>query len=378
MKKKAPLPENRSWLNEEIFSQASNFFANLLAGIHSAQNSIDLDFYIFQYDSLGEQVSNALIKAAERGVKVRLIMDGIGSAETAGEIANKLSAANCQVRIFHPHPFYPHLYHWSITQGNFLKKFMHFMLYINHRDHHKICIIDSQFIWTGSFNISKSHLSKKDGGENWHDYGIKLSDPHMQQFTDYFDQLWNQVDFNLSQTFIHQMQTRVARPYLLGNHFLISRIRNAKQRIWICTAYFAPSQAVLRAIKTARSNGIDVQLILPAKSDVAVFPLISSSYYKKLLEKGVRIFEYQPSILHAKLMLVDNLCILGSTNINHRSFYHDLEMNVVVSNKNSIRQIESYFSIDRKNSRAITMQDTNNNFLWRLSARLLRLFRYWL
>lgn len=306
-------------------------------------------------------------------------MDGIGSAEDAGEIASLLSASDVQVRIFHPNPFYPNVYHWSITQGNAIQKFIRFLLYINHRDHHKICIIDKNQVWTGSLNISAKHLSKEQGGEGWHDYGVKLTDNDIQPLLHCFDSMWGISTLKDWQPPLQKIHSNLSiNLRQLSNRSLIQRIENAKKRIWVCSAYFAPSYRVLKAIKEARKHNVDVRIILPSISDVTIFPILSRTYYQKLINQGVKIYEYQPSILHAKLMLIDNKCMIGSTNLNHRSFYHDLEMDIVLTKKESIKIIEGHLQKDMLDSKNITLKDLNRRFFPRLIARLLRIFKYWL
>lgn len=379
MQSRRPTPTSSDWLSEEIFAAADAYFDSLLEGIRQARYSIDMDYYIFDRDTLGEQLIEALIHAAERGVQVRLIMDGIGSAEYAYSIAKTLSAAGVQVRIFHPHPFYPHLFRWSITQGNALQKFVHFFLYINHRDHHKLCIIDQQIIWTGSINITAKHLSRRLGGQNWHDCAVKLVDHTPSALSECFNSLWNDARQSFNRSLASKVRSNLSfKLRRINNHLLFRRIRYARQRIWICNAYFVPSPAILRAIHKACKNGVDIRLILPAKSDIQIFPLISRSFYTKLLQWGVKIYEYQPDILHAKLMLVDDMCLIGSTNLNHRSYYHDLEMDIVLNRPTSIYQLESMLLEDLQQSREITATQIFRGPLEFLAARLLRLFRYWI
>lgn len=380
-RKRVNISANDSWQVEEIFNDASVFFERLLNDIHSAKKSIDIDYYIFEFDSLGKKIVDALMDAANRGVAVRLIMDGIGSAESAEQIASLLSTTNAQVRVFHPHPFYPSAYRWSIIQGNALQKFIHFLLYINHRDHHKLCIIDNTYVWTGSFNISAKHLSKKNGGQGWHDYGVRLTDDSIEPVLHCFNSMWgvSKIDDDASHLILRKIRSNLSMSLRqLNNQSLIQRIQDAEKRIWICNAYFAPTHRILKAIKNARSHNVDVRIILPSVSDITMFPVLSRTYYLKLINQGVKIYEYQPGILHAKLILIDDQCMIGSTNMNHRSFYHDLEIDIVLSNQDSITKIEKYLKKDMQDSIKITLDDINRRSILLFFARFLRIFKYWL
>lgn len=378
---KTAMPPTNTWQSEEIFVSATNFFDSLIDGIEQARTSIDMDYYIFDNDSLGQRVIQALQKACQRGVRVRLIMDGIGSSDDALPIIETLHKAGAEVRIFHPHPFSPRLYHWSITQGSLWQKFVFFLFSINHRDHHKLCIIDQQHIWTGSINITAKHLPREQGGEGWHDCAVKLQDIPQGPINQCFNHLWHNA--SPDHLITHSGRGGKIRSNLsyklrrMKNRLLLERIANAKQRIWICNAYFVPSSALLRALHKACRNGVDIRLILPAKSDVAIFPLISRSFYKTLLHWGASIYEYQPAILHSKLILVDDACLIGSTNLNHRSYYHDLELDIVLKKNTSIAALEKQWHIDQENAKRIHSDKVFSSPLLYLAARFLRLFRYW-
>lgn len=367
------------WQQEEIFACAETYFDSLLDGIAQAQYSIDLDFYIFELDVLGLKIIDALIAAAQRQVKIRLMIDGLGSGFNARRIAAMLNINNIELRIFHPFPFALNVFRWSNEEGNMLHKFWYFFRRANHRNHHKLCIIDKQCLWTGSFNISAQHLSHKNGGEGWHDYGVKITDNNLQTIVQSFNVLFDKKSLASKKLYLHKIRsnfTEVLRR--ISNNLLVRRIRNAQHRIWICSAYFSPTHKVLSAIKKAREHGVDVRLILPSISDVFFVPMLSRTYHKKLLQQGVKIYEYQPSVLHAKLMLIDDNCLMGSTNLNHRSFHHDLELDIVLSKPASIQRLEECLLEDMESSKVITLDDIRHQTLTLFFARWFHLFRYWL
>lgn len=367
------------WEREEIFAAAETFFASLLQGIKEAQSSIDMDFYIFEDDDLGCQVITALTDAVRRGVRIRVMVDGFGSAFSAGSIARQLHAAGIAVQVFHPFPFTPQLFRWSNEPGSRLHRFLHFLQHANHRNHHKLCIIDEHYLWTGSFNISAQHLNKAQGGNNWHDYGVKITDQHLQPVIDSFNHLFTRQAVREKILHLQKIRSNLTTALRrISNNLLVRRIRNTQKRLWICNAYFSPSPRILRAILQASRKGVDVRIILPAMSDVFFMPLLSRTYYHKLLKEGVKIYEYQPAILHAKLMLADNLCLMGSTNLNHRSYLHDLELDIVLSHPASIQRLEDLLLADMQLSRNITLNDVQQQGMVLFLARFFRLFRYWL
>ncbi|HEY9033024.1 MAG TPA: phospholipase D-like domain-containing protein [Pseudomonadales bacterium] len=374
-----PLIEHRDWLSEQLFTDGDAYFNSLLADIARAQQRIDMTFYIFELDHIGQRFADALIAARERGVSVRLLIDGIGSVFHGGRIARLLSRHGCEVRIFHPLPFSPALFRWSVVQGNLLQKILFLLLNINQRNHYKLCMIDQHIIWSGSFNISAHHLSHQLGGSDWRDYGVRLTDDNTDDIQSCFDTLWGNANSRPMLSRLQKFRANLSLPMrLFYNRLLLFRIRHATQRIWICSAYFAPSRSLIRALLKARKNGVDVRLILPSRSDVLLFPAISQTYYRQLLRHGIRIYEYGPRILHAKVMLLDQQCWIGSTNMNHRSFYHDMELDLILTLPDTIRAVTRQLEMDMQQARPIDPQHLDRLSLRLFFARILRIFRYWL
>lgn len=369
----------RGWLTEQLLTDAKHYFDLLLNDLDQAQKSIDLNFYIVALDSLGRDIVDALLKARSRGVAVRLIMDGVGSADSAGFIAKTLTDAGCEVRIFRPLPFSPHLYRWSIMQGNTLQKLMHFLMNINQRNHYKLGIIDQSIVWSGSFNLTAAHLHSDYGGDNWRDYGVRLTDDDTADIEDCFEALWGSATRRPSLSRLHRFRTNLSVPMRsFYNKLLIFRIRYAKERIWICNAYFAPSRSVVNALIDARKKGVDVRLVLPSVSDVALFPAISRSFYPRLLRHDISLYEYPARVLHAKVMLIDEQCWVGSTNLNHRSFYHDLELDIALEKPETIDAVKAELALDMQQSKKLQLKDYPRYSLTMIKARILRVFRYWL
>lgn len=373
------LTEHSGWQSEQLLTDADQYFTLLLQDIASATRRIDLNFYIFERDALGQRIIQALISARQRNVQVRVLMDGIGSAEWAGAIAGQLSDAGCQVRIFRPLPFAPHLFRWSIMQGSGIQKLLHFLMNINQRNHYKLGIIDGHIIWSGSFNISAKHLPQTAGGQGWRDYGVRLTDDNIDDIQACFDAFWGNATRRPVLSRWQRFRTNLSLPMrLYHNKLMLMRIRHARQRIWICNAYFAPSGAVVHALLQARQRQVDVRLILPSVSDVALFPAISRSYYRQLLKHDITLYEYPPRVLHAKVMLLDDTCWIGSTNMNHRSFYHDLELDLVLNKPSSINDVAEQLQLDMQQSQQLRADDYARFSFSLLLGRFLRLFRYWL
>lgn len=364
------------WRSEQIFSDAERYFNELLATINSAQSSIIMAFYIFRADSVGRKFIDALAQAAARGVHVRLLVDGLGSAESSSFIANELLQVGAEFRIFHPLPWYWRSYGWSLQRGGALQKAYYFALSLNRRDHRKFCVVDNDIAWCGSFNICDDHLR---GDAPWRDYGVRLTGYPVVSLVDNFESVWRNREQRLTWRVLRFFRGNTSgRMRRLRNKLLVARIDASKRRIWICNAYFSPSLRVFKAIKRARQRNVDVRLIVAGRSDVRFFPMLSATYYADLLRIGVSIYSYYKGILHAKVILADDECVVGSTNLNHRSYYHDLELDVVLVESATISHMVNLLDEDRQNSIRVVAADVT---VWKRLLTvgwLLRMVRYWL
>lgn len=364
------------WKSEKIYSSAREYYDGLLADIFAAKSSVDIAIYIFALDDIGREFVNALVEAARRGVQIRLLCDGVGSADDAELIATELSAAGATVRIYHPIPWYLGDYRWSLKPGGFIEKLFHFIAALNRRDHRKFFIIDNQIAWCGSFNICNDHINDT---IPWRDYGVRLTGGPVSDLLENFDSVWFHREQPLTSRALRFFRGNTSRRMRrLRNRLLVQTIRRAQHSVWICSAYFAPSGAVIAAIKAAREREVDVRLIIAGRSDVTVFPFLSATYYSDLLKIGAAIYTYQAGILHAKVMLVDQQCVIGSTNFNHRSFYHDLELDAVLSSGKTIETVKALLQQDMAQSRKLELSKVSRWSRTRLFGWLLRLIRYWL
>ncbi|MFT5483925.1 MAG: cardiolipin synthase [Halieaceae bacterium] len=348
----------------------------MLAAVAMAKERIDFQFYIFELGLIGRQFIDALGEAAARGVRVRVLIDGLGSQRDGLMIAEHLELDGAEVKIYHPLPWLTPLHRWSRQRGNRIRKAITFLFKVNRRNHQKLCIVDSHRVWTGSINISDTHLATDLGGQGWRDYAISMEGEGASALARSFDDFWDsgraQTGKGFLTRYLHN-KSLVARR--LKNRFFVERIRSAQRRLWIASAYFAPPGAVRRALITACQRGVDVRLILSLESDVPMFPGISRCYYSQLLKAGAKIYEYRPAVLHAKVLLSDDICVLGSSNINYRSFFHDLELDAVLDDEDVLRDLERELGLDMQASRVIGPADAKG-LSWNL--RLLHYLRYWM
>ena len=373
---------------ELIFTEGQKHFDALLDDIEKAKHSIDLETYLFHSDTLGRRIAVKLAKAAKHGVGVRIMVDGAGSPLWSANFARFLESAGAQTKVFHPFPW--QLWDWSrsIVKLPFLVRWIYLILKINFRNHRKVCIIDKRIAYIGSLNVSKHHLSKDEGGDAWRDTSVRLSGINLEELIRAFDAAWyhRTIKERLREIF-HQIRrdplirlnySRNRRRILHKD--LLRKMANCHHRIWITNAYFVPDNVLLKRLQEAARSDIDVRILLPRKSDVPIMPWASSTFYYSLLNSGVRIFEYLPSMLHAKSLIVDDWMLIGSSNLNHRSLIHDLEADINITSPKAKKTLERQFLEDLKNSREVSLDSWKTLYprYQRILGRLVLYIKYWI
>lgn len=349
----APISDSTITPEEVLFTDAEQYFEHYVYAIRHARHSIDLEVYIFEHDALGQRVVDALCDAARRQVQVRVVVDGFGINTDFDQAARMLTQSGCKLRIHHPLPWRAR--HWAfglIRRQQGLQKFWYLLSYLNRRDHRKLLLIDHELCFLGSYNISIRHLPHASGGQNWRDTGIAISGINQSALRIAFEAVWENWSARMRKRMAKQAPTS---PYLLNytrylrrtkRRELLDRMLTARTRIWITNAYFVPDPLLLNALIEASQRGVDVCLLLPKQSDVRFIPWASRYFYTRLLQAGCRIFEYKVGILHAKTLLIDQHGIVGSSNLNRRSFMHDLELDYEVQQHTTIQALETAFLQD--------------------------------
>ncbi len=368
------------WAEEEIYDSAQLYFQRLLEDISLSQRSIVLESYVFKKDLIGNNVVRELQIAARRGVSIKVLIDGVGSFEDAAVIANELSSCGVEVRIFHPLPWRIDLYRLALTKKIWYAKLPYFLVQLNRRDHRKLCVIDGEIAWVGSFNINDSHFPESMGGKNLTDIGVRLQGYSVRRLLDDFCQIWfNKIYTGKLRRINYYLSNAGENARNRRNLYLLNKLKYAKSRIWIFSAYFSPTKSLLGALIDAKNNGADVKLLVASESDIIFFSAITRTYYKKLLDSGIEVFEYTKGILHSKTILIDEICYLGSANMNHRSYFHDLELDVVLTKEESVNYFGEKFSRDIKDGLKIDARYLNRMpLLSRLLGKFLLIFRSWL
>lgn len=367
-----------NWEQEELFVDGDEYFAGLLRAISRAQTSLMLESYIFENGILGDRMVGHLIAAAQRGVKVRVIIDGWGSPNFVYDYYPRLKSAGIRVKFYRVTP-------WILRRlpgdpRSFLRRMILRWKRVNSGNHRKFCLIDKEELWVGSFNVSDKHLKEVEGEQAWKDIGVRVQGEDLKYARRAFERAyrgWSALNLPsrnprlllLNDSFLHMRQTRVEQ---------IRRLKKATERIWLATPYFVPIGSVFRLLSRRARKGVDVRLIIPEKNDVWIIKWISLPLLRALARKGVKIFVYKPRFSHQKIFIIDDWICAGSTNLNHRSFLHDLEMDVVITRPENIQKILGSFQEDQRLSQAFDTSEWARLVWWkRALSSVFLVLKYW-
>ncbi|MBK7891336.1 MAG: phosphatidylserine/phosphatidylglycerophosphate/cardiolipin synthase family protein [Bdellovibrionales bacterium] len=389
-----------SWQIEDVLFDGDRYFDSLFLEWQKAKDTIDFEVYIFENDPIGQQVETALLNAASRGVRVRMIVDGIGSSgwwQTRGKELENKSAGGIEIRVYHPlhitELWRRLLIDFHIISPEHRPKKSLVLRRLNRRIHRKVSLVDNKIAHVGSINVSKVHSERISGDSAWRDTAARVTGPHVADLKFAFSHTWirshpihatygprpSRLRFLFSarskgpDSLVALNFTRRLRRF----HRLkfVRRIDLAQQRVWIENAYLAPPSNIVRKLVHAAKRGVDVRILVPNRSDVWFMPLIARAYYRPLLKGGIRVFEYQNRFLHAKSLIIDDSVTIGTSNMNRRSFLHDLEVDVTLNHADSVHIMCRQFEIDLQN--AIEIKSRGTVVGSRLGRLLNYLIRYW-
>jgi cardiolipin synthase len=322
-------------------------FDALLEAIRAARHQIHLEYYIFEADTTGTRVRDALVERARSGVVVRLLLDAVGSSRCPRRFFAPLLAAGGELAWFHPMRF-----------GRIWKR-----PWLNLRSHRKIVVVDGRIAFTGGINITDEE-NEQLRGDAYRDLHLRLEGDAVRSLQQVFVEDWAYAtgdrEFIASVAQVMPpahagpIQAQVLTsgpdsPWEAIHRLHVGAIHAARQRVWLVTPYFVPGTAAMMALTSAALAGLDVRLMVPRMSDSRVVTYAVRSYFDELLAAGVKVYEYGPRMLHSKAMLVDDdLAIVGSANFDARSFRLNFEVSVMFSDAGIAaelaRVIESEFS----------------------------------
>lgn len=382
------------WKTESVLFDGDAYFEALFADWSRATRTIDFETYIFDDDTIGREVVRELRKASERGLRVRLLVDGIGSSGWWQTRGVDLEATGIEVRVYHP-LLTTQLWRRLMIDLGFIRperkpKRSLVLRRLNRRNHRKVSIIDGQVCFVGSVNVTNCHVRRINGALSWRDNCARVEGPGCAELQTAFEHAWQRsqpvtAPRKLKIRFsFRRRKTTTSKPVSLNytrrlrkqsRFYFVQNLVLAKERIWISNAYLAPPSSIVRNLKRAAQSGADVRVLVPVRSDVWFMSFIARAYYRALLKGGIRIFEYQPRFLHAKSIVLDNEVIIGSSNLNRRSFLHDLEVDVRLDSPASVKKMAEQYVADL--AEAVEVFDRGTIVGSRLGRLLNYLFRYW-
>ena len=331
-------------------------FPSMLAAIEEARHAICLEIYIYTSGAIGKRFQEALVRAANRGLLVRVLYDAVGSMTLSSTFWKPLKKAGGEVRQFNPLALFR----------------------LGIRDHRKLLVCDSKVAYVGGFNIADEYHG--DGvSSGWRDFGLKLEGALAEELESSFEEMFTKSDFQ-HKPFMRLRRSTAKRAIITGNQqlllsgpgrgrspiklWLMRDLATAKE-VKIVMAYFLPTWRIRRDLARVVRRGGTVDLILPGKTDVIVSQLAGQSLYRRLLKEGVTIFEYEPQILHAKLMIIDDIVYVGSANLDQRSLHINYELMIRFQNSVFAGQARALFENMGRHCRRITSEGwSKSRTLW--------------
>ncbi|MEM9069550.1 MAG: phospholipase D-like domain-containing protein [Myxococcota bacterium] len=346
----------------------------MLEAIANAQHEILLEMYWFASDVTGARFADALIARARDGIRVVVVYDAIGSLEADAAQWTRMRAAGCHV--FEYNPIAPWRRRFRIGV-------------VNNRNHRKMLIVDRRIGFTGGINIGDAWAPEEQGGEGWRDDMIRVEGPAVRQMVNIFRlgvaSLVMGMD-GVRDTLPPgaELPEAPSRVQVIANHYFgerrairaayLTRIRNARRCIYITNSYFVPDGQIRRSLAEAARRGVDVRVMVPGEGDVPAVHHASRKRYSWLDDHGIRLYEWQGVILHAKTAVVDGeWSTVGSYNLDYRSWRFNLEVVVAVEDRSVAKAVEERFLLDLENAKAF---DRNEHRYRSLGDRFFENFFY--
>jgi cardiolipin synthase len=342
-----------------LLENATDTYRAMLAAIAGATDTINIAMYTFSNGPIGQMFANALIARQRNGVHVSLMYDGLGSLGTPASFFDSLRQAGIAVLPYRP----VSLFSINLPES------------LSHRNHRKMLIVDGRIAFTGGINISEVYASgfgsngRKISQESWRDTDIEVEGPAAAEFQHLFVDEWKYHKgpplcscnyFPTTERQGHQIVRvigSVPKRFSLIYVTLISAIVNSATKVYITDAYFAPDHQMLHALERAAHRGVDVRLLLPSQSDELLIVSAARSHYHALLKAGVKVYEWQGAMLHAKTATVDGVwSTVGSSNLDWWSIARNNEVNAIVLSHSFGDEMSQMFEADLTNSKQIELE----------------------
>jgi cardiolipin synthase len=343
----APLSEGN---RVDILKNGVQIFPSMLAAIRNAKKTINVEFYIYWDGEIGRTFAEALAERSRAGIKVNVILDAVGSAEMSQDLVDFLRRNGIDIEWYHPIRWY------TLSR-------------VNHRTHRKLLIVDGEIGFTGGVGIADNWLGDADAHDHWRETMVRVEGPVVTQMQFAFMDNWVKSRGELltgldyfpkveprGECLTQVLKSSPAEGSSAAKLMYIVSIVSARKSVYISSAYFVPDGDTVRALEAAVRRGVDVRVIVPGEhTDVPIVRHAGRLAYARLLKRGIRIFEYLPTMMHAKTMVVDGVwTTIGSSNFDNRSFRLNDEVNVNVYDTAVASQMEQMFIEDLARSEEIS------------------------
>lgn len=365
-------------------------YDEMFDAIRTAKHHVHMETYILSDDEIGKRLTAALADARSNGVEVRLIYDGVGTLSTPEAFFENLAELGVKLYKYNPPDITEDIRIWRINQ----------------RHHRKILVVDGERAFTGGINIDDvyaessfepstfgSSLGSEDG-QGWRDTHIRIRGPAVADVQRIFINLWNEQDeekrlqptsdYYPSQAWEGDHIVRIIDSEGGDDEYDIyqvfySALSHARERIWITQAYFVPGDEMIDALSKAAARGVDVRVLLPGFTDAPMVMYASRSYYSRLLKAGIRLYERNDTVIHAKTAVVDGVwSTVGSSNFDFRSFLHNNEANAVIMGSKFGDEMEDLFQVDLDHARELSLDEWQSRPVWeKVKEELSSIFEYW-
>ncbi|MBI9061607.1 MAG: cardiolipin synthase [Marinilabiliaceae bacterium] len=336
-----------------VLNNGKETFEAIKQALWAAKKFIHLEYYIFDNDEIGNEIVDILKEKAQNGVEIRMIVDDVGSWELKRTFFRRLESYGIEIKCF------------------LQVRFPLFTSKVNYRNHRKIIVVDGEVGFLGGINVADRYLKGDKKYGIWRDMHLQIDGDAVNAIQTVFLTDWyfvSQKDiadpfyFPAKQPDGDKMVQITASgpdsdyPGIMMGFF--QAIASASKYVYVATPYFMPSESVLLALKAAALGGVDVRILIPEKSDAYFTQLCSKSYIREMLETGVKFYFYQKGFLHSKMMVVDDqVCTIGTTNMDFRSFEQNFEVNAFIFDTEIATEVRDTYINDLKTSRIVVLEE---------------------
>lgn len=343
----------------QLLRDGREAFPAMLEAIAQARRQVLLEMYWFGSDRTGRRFAEELARARQRGVEVAVVYDSVGSITADPAMFAELERQGVHVLEYHPVAPWRRRFQLSFAR-------------LSRRDHRKILVVDGSVGFTGGINLADQWAPLEEDGENWRDDMIRIHGPAVDGLSRCFHRVWRKYRRQPLLRLAAEPPPHGTSPLLpvriLGERYYrhrheiardyAARLYSAKRTAYIANSYFVPDGFIRRALVRAARRGVDVRVIVPAHSDVEAVKFAGRAQYTKLLEAGVRIYEWHDGMFHSKTAVIDGKwCTTGTFNLDYMSLRRNLEVNASVVDPGLASEVERAFCDDLQRTREVDIND---------------------